>query len=476
MRRALEKGVFHPVVRYPYGATVTAAGHASLHTGVTPRRHGVVANDRFDGGRGKKRALVDDGEHTVFGTEAFASPTVLRSPTVADALRARHPGAKVASLSVKDRGAILPGGQRPDFVAFYASGIPGFTTSSYYAEALPEWLERWREEHPLTRYLEPWEALAVTAQGVSEPDERSIEALLPGFSRTFPHDPKATPSPSFFIKLTPNSTRYQLDLARATVEALDMGSDLIPDLLLLSVSATDYVGHAFGAESWEFADNLVRTDLMLGAFVRELEKNTTVAVILSSDHGQAPAPTDPVPPRIFPEAMLADLDAALAPTFGEGKYAAGYYIPYVYLTASAAADPRRDQIEREMVRLLTAREDVEGAFLSKQVATWLKDPDPARRVLAEGVDLERSGPIYVVPKKGVIVDPNFRGGGTTHGTPYEFDRDVPVLAFGPRTAAATSQKPQDILQVAASLAALLGIEAPEGANPSPLEGFLAPAR
>lgn len=472
LSRGMREGAFHLRVRYPYAATITAAGHATLHTGVTPRAHGVVANDRYDPERGEKRALVDDGAHPILGAEGYAGPGVLRSPTVADVLSAATKGrAKIVSISIKDRGAILTAGRTPDFVAFYDRSVPGFTTSTYYAEDLPPWFVAFRERHPVQAYFEPWVPLPVTRQAAMVPDDRAVEGLLEGFGRTFPHDPRRTKSPASIFRFMPASTRYQLDLARAAVEALDLGDDATPDLLLLSVSATDYIGHVFGAESWEYLDNLLRTDRMLSDFVAELRRETQVAVVVTSDHGQAPLPADPPPPRIDPPALLQSIESALTARFGTGPFAAGYFLPYIYLTPAAMMHPEGEALVDAMLAHLRERPDIRLAVRATEAAKWIDSRDPMKRAIAEGIDLEQSGSIYLVPKEGVIVDPGLGGGGTTHGTPYLYDRDVPVIAWGAGVHRARTVEPQDALQVAPSLAALLGISPPEGATAPTLAGF-----
>ncbi len=470
LRRAAAEGVLHRRVRYGYGATITAAGHASLFTGVLPRVHGVVANDLYDPERGAQRALVDDGEHALFGAPGFASPSVLRAQTVGDALVAHHPSAKVVSLSIKDRAAVLSGGHRPSFVAFYDSRVPGFTSSSYYFDALPGWFTNWRARHPVERYYETWEPLEGTARAAGVPDDRSVEGHLPGFGSTFPHDVRSSARPASLLRFTPSSTRMLLDLAEAAVDAYDLGGDEIPDLLALSVSATDYIGHAFGAESWEYLDNLIRTDRWLGELVRRLEKKTSVAVLVTSDHGHAPTPEDPAPTRLKPPALVAELDATLVERFGPGKYVAGYYIPYLYLTEAARTGPDAAAIESAVIEALRARPDVALAERSEVAAGWLEHPDELHRAVAAGIALDRAGPVYVVPAEGVVVDPNLGGGGTTHGTPYAYDRDVPVFVLGARVGRLETEEPLDLLQVAPTLARLLGIPPPPLAKLPPLPG------
>lgn len=479
IKRALAEGAYVERAQYPYGVTITAVGHATINTGVLPKEHGVVSNDQYDPVRGQKRALVDDGEHQVFGTEGFAGPGVLKVDTVGDVLAQTTEGLNV-SISLKDRGSVLPGGKKADFVAFYEKKIPGFTTSSYYADEMPKWLAEWNAAHPASDYFDVWTPLEVTARVAGVPDDRGpIEGDLDGFGRVFPHDPKATSNPASIIRLMPNGTRYQLDLVRAAVEALELGQDEATDLLSVSVSSTDYTGHAFGAESWEYLDNLVRSDEMLGQLVRELERKTKLAVLLTSDHGQEPTSAKPLSARIFPEKLVEELNRKLRRKLGKGQHVTGYHIPYLYLSPELLGRPKIDAIIETIIGLLEARPDVAAAYPTQAIAS----ADEAQlaemagkldvellEAIARGVDPERGGPIYVLPAEGAIVDASSGDGGTTHGTPYAYDREVPVLGLGVgvshvRTATAS------MLQVAPSLARLLGISPPAGAKAAPLPGF-----
>lgn len=473
-RRAEKEGVYHARVEYPFGATITAAGHATLHTGVAPNRHGVVANTRYDIVSGSQRALVDDGIHAVLGAEGFASPAVLKVPTVADHLKAQTQGkAIVASISIKDRGAVLPGGKRPDLVLFYHSAIPGFTSSTYYTSSIPKWLEVWGAKHPVSAYIGPWNALPQTQKRAGVSDNREVESLIPELTRTFPHDLTDTDQAASLFRYTPGATQYQLDCAEEAVWALAMGQDDIPDLLAISISGSDYIGHLFGAESWEYIDNLIRTDMMLAAFIDKLAKRTRVAVVISSDHGQAPLPDSPSVSRIFPRQLMDDVNTVLVKKFGEGEYVGGYYIPYVYLSQSAVKDERREAILEAMLAELQQHPEIALAVATREAVGWTGASDPLKRAIAMGIDLERSGHIYVLPSKGVIVDPGTNG-GTTHGTPYLYDREVPVLAWGVGISKASSEQTLDIRRYAASLAKLLGISIGDDV-PASLPGFERPA-
>ena len=156
LRRIRARGADH-VVEYPYAGTHTAAGHATIFTGLPPAQSGVGSNQVWTSDRGT-RSIVDDGEHGVFGlADSFASPSIVKSESVADALRKVHGDrAMIVGLSFKDRGAVLTTGRDPDLVLWYEKKIGTMTSSGYYTEALPEWVTAWIEKNPIGNYYEDW--------------------------------------------------------------------------------------------------------------------------------------------------------------------------------------------------------------------------------------------------------------------------------------------------------------------------------
>ena len=342
MRHVVDDGAVHHV-DFPYASTLTAPGHAGIVTGAAPSVHGVSANETLRDGRIVR--IVDDGEHPILGLEGvFASPTVLRSPTVADVLKEETEGrAKVASVSFKARAAILTAGQDPDAVFFYEASVPGFTSSAYYTgdEGLPAWFREWSEEHPPDEMLKPWEPFEeMRVTDVCELDDQPGEGGV-GLDATFPHDARNADSPYSTVRYTGLTNEYLLSLAEKTTQALEMGRDDVPDLLVLAVSSTDYIGHAFGAESCEYFDNLWRLDQSLAAFARGLEARGRVSYLVTADHGVARlverSVADENPAHRLSEAELVALvEARLDEAFGAGDWVAGYAHPFVHLTPEAA--------------------------------------------------------------------------------------------------------------------------------------------
>ena len=477
IRQAVAGGGYYPQARYDYAGTYTAAGHATLFTGVLPRVHGIVANEVWDAKRAKVVSAVDDAEHGVVGTEdQFASPGMLRVPTVADELeRVTNGRAHTLSISLKDRAAILPGGQHADLALFYDTKRGVFTTSTWYAGGVPNWLNVFQAAHPITAALGLWEPYDSAALGrLLGPDAATGESDWQGLGSAFPHDPRRSPEPTVAVRATPFATEYLLDVARAGVRSLGLGADDVPDLLMLSLSSIDYAGHLFGGESWEYADNLVRADRAVTRFLRELPRETRV--LLSSDHGAAPLPERSLDRgklalRIRTKKLAAAVNQALGGRFElKAPPIASYTEPFIYLTSeaksSAAYDAILGAVESEVGKALGVAavyrvRDIIGREPSTELETLVR----------ASVTDDAAGDLFVVPSEWSVVDPSHPGGtGTSHGSPWSYDRFVPVLFWGPGVTPHAEKGEVPVLAVAPTLSALLGIEPSAGASSAPLPG------
>jgi len=477
IRQAIARGAYYPRARYDYAGTYTAAGHATLFTGVLPRVHGVVANEVWDEKRGKVVSAVDDAEHGVIGADdQFASPTMLRAPTVADELeRVTNGRSLTLSISLKDRAAVLPGGKKADLALFYDTKRGVFTTSTWYAGGVPSWLGVFQSAHPVTAALGVWEPNDRDALArLLGPDDATGESDWQGLGRAFPHDPRRSPEPTLAVRATPFGTEYLLDVARAGVRALGLGADDVPDLLMLSLSSVDYVGHLFGAESWEYADNLVRTDRALTRFLRELPHETRV--LLSSDHGAAPLPERSLDRgklalRIATKKLASAVNKALGGRFElKAPPVASYTEPFVYLTAEAKSSASYAAIlaavENEVAKAL----GVAAVYRVRDLTS--RDPVTAlEKLVRASITDDAAGELFVVPSELSVVDPSSPGGaGTSHGSPWDYDRFVPVLFWGPGVTSHPAHDEVPVLAFAPTLSALLGIPAPSPAGAAPLPG------
>ena len=472
IRRAYEDGASH-VAEFPYASTQTAPGHASLTTGVTPAVHGIVANAVYVPDRGGRKT-VDDGKHAVLGNpDRYVSPTQLRAETVADVLhRESNAKARIVGLSMKGRSAVLPVGQKANIAVFYDAVARAMTTSTYYApkRKLPEWLRNFTKANPVEPLLQTWEPA----------DPEWLEKHLgpdawPGeMYPTFPHDPREAPNPWYAFAGTPESSEYLMAAAYAVVKAEKMGIDDVPDFLALSVSGTDIVGHVWGARSWEYADNLRRIDRALTHFVKLLEARGPVAFLLTADHGVAELPERAhaegrAGGRLRGETLMTSAEQAADAALGEGDWIAGYVPPL--FTYTAAGKARHEELSKALRKAMPDVDGVKAVYDARDPLELRSSNNDIERLVGASLPDDPPGDLYLITEPGWF-DALSEQGGTNHGTPWDYDRRVPILMWGAAVERRTSQDVHDVLRVATTLAALLDVPAPANAPKSPLPGVM----
>jgi Type I phosphodiesterase / nucleotide pyrophosphatase len=475
MRRAIDTGAFFERSTYPYANTLTAPGHVTVHTGAPPLASGIEGNSFWDTARGRAIGVTDDAVRLVFGREADgvgASPTRLRVPTLAHALRSATAGAaRIISLSLKDRSAILSVGSAADLVLWYDAQLVAFTSSPVWGKALPEWLARYQQAHPLRELLVPWvpERPDVYAARLG-PDATPGEGDLAGFGVTFPHRFEGMKTPLAALPCTPMSSEYLVALTETAARELHLGEDEVVDLIALSISGTDSAGHLFGPGSWEYWDHLIRADRAVGAWLARLEQRGPVSVLITSDHGVASLPEalGAAAGRLVPKRLERRMEDALGAHFGAGPWVAGVLTPFVYLNERAHRHPERVRLLEVARAALSEEPALRGAWTLERVRGF-GDADPIERSLRLSVAADNEADLMFLAKPHYpldLRDPPERG--TNHGTPYDYDRQVPVLALGARVPRQRSSEPVDQMRVAATLAHLLGIAAPASAAPGSL--------
>ena len=487
---------------YAHAVTDTAPGHAALYTGATPARTGIFGNEVFDA-EGKRTSILRDagaqlvGPHGKLG-RAGSSATRLLIPTVSEAFLAARPRGRVVSISWKDRGAILPAGHVSAdraTVLWFDSATDGFVTSTAFAPDLPAFARAELLAHPASTFRRaPWTPLDAPwlAAHVQTVDAAPGEGDLEGLGVTFPHPITSAKA----MRATPSSDAMLLSMAQAALAEPRPG----PTLLLLSLSANDYVGHVFGPDSWEAWDELRRLDRALAGFFAALDARLGEAgwsAQLSADHGTVPLPETlaarPVRARerrgceaadafgrpcagtrILPDELGARLRKA-------SPAVVGVCDPWVFFREEIRADPNaRRAAERAVVAALAREPGVARAV----PASWLAERCGALAAPAAGrgatapPDLDAlvcaswspgAGDVYVLPKVGAFFDPlQVAGKGMSHGSPYAYDRTVPLLVRAPgRVARGALVEEAPFEAFRASLEGLLGLgPAPAWAAPA----------
>lgn len=499
--RLLDTGAYYSNAHHRHGITETAPGHATLFTGAFPAEHGIVGNSWFDRESGREVVSVQDDAAPLLGTgvpenlgaETGRSPRRLLLPTLGDALiEATSGAAKVISVSTKDRAAILPGGAKGK--AFWLGPV-GFVTSTYYYEALPEWVARFNRERPLESFRgRKWELLRPPEQYLRfAQDDRTSERPSFGLGRTFPHPIEGEgPLLAGAIAATPFTDELTVDFALRALREEELGADPTADLLAVSLSATDMVGHAFGPESLEAEDNFARLDRQLARLLAEVDAVVGLdgtLVVLSADHGACATAEHSTSlglaaARIEPNDLLTTAREAAQRRYGDGGLVLGFTNPTLWLDRDRVRERGLDEesVARDVAEAVARREDVHAAWavvdlLRQPASARTADPASERARLPEragiGVHPNRSGDVYVVPRPYSLLLQAAEI-AATHGSPWHYDSHVPVLVSGlgvPRGEFSRLVGPH---QLAATIARWLGITAPAGASLEPLEELRQP--
>lgn len=468
VRSTMARGATVWNAKYAYAGTYTAPGHAAIYTGAPPAISGVAANKVWDRARQRRVSAADDARHHVFGDDAtYASPEVLRVDTVGDVLRAAtRDAAHVVAISMKDRSAVLPGGHHPDMAVWYDLDAHGFTTSTYYAEQMPAWLAQWNVASPTSSRFEDWtpEDPLLLAR-VLGPDDAPGEGDWLGFGRTFPHRVTATTDPYDVFTATPMAAEHLVALARSVVTEYRLGEDATTDLLAISVSNTDYVGHTFGADSWEAMDDLIRTDRVVGSFVNDLRRRHDVAVLITADHGVAPLVERSLAAahdahRLLPSDVRDALEGACEARLGPGPWVEAFGQPFVYLPERVRSGPDRARVMAIVLPTLRALPGVYGAWDVRDAERLRASDDAIEHAVGLSIDPEPRGDVFVAPAEHSLVDEEVpRGFGTSHGTPWDYDTHVPVIFAGPHVEHLETRNEVAQSRVAATIAELLGVPA-----------------
>ena len=357
--RLLREGTWVRQLRYGHAGTDTAAGHAALYTGATPRVSGIFGNEWIDE-KGESVSILRDAQSRIVtreGAQPQAGPGLasLRVDTLADRLKAAKPGARAMSFSLKDRGAAFGSGRRPDATLWWDRSRGTFVTATAFAQAWPTWLPEVAVQ-PLAGAAGPWELLDAefVERHAATPDAQPGEGDFAGMGVTFPHPPPSDRASAF--RVLPRGDEVLLELALGAIDHHLASPEAREALLVaISLSTNDYVGHVFGPDSWEAWDELRRLDAALGRFFAELDARLGPggwSAMLSADHGVATLPEAARAPEVLrqcsaPAAAGAprrscapgarvrgeDIDTKLraaAEALGEGSWVLGFADPYVF--------------------------------------------------------------------------------------------------------------------------------------------------
>jgi len=484
LARLLDEGVVFTQAFHRHGLPTTSPGHATLATGRHPRNHGIIANYWWSRERRKEVYSVEDADER-------KGPYNLLAPTLGDWLLAHDPESRVFSASPKDRAAVLMGGFGAVGAYWYDDETGTFGSSAYYREAEPRWLVELNRSRCLDRYFgKPWEPLPVPEEvrarmGVVDLGVVDLDAGV--FDRSFPHSlgrAATAPGESFYgaIFASPFADEYLVELVSRLVEAEDLGTDEHTDLLAVSFSSLDKVGHVYGPNSPEILDAVLRIDRDLGRLLDLLEKRVgrdRLVVSLAADHGVMPLPEyerlrgrDAHREGARDVACIQGVFGRLGEELGGGPWLD--YDGYLSPEAVAASGRPREEIENRARELLERCPTVERVWTRTELEAI--DPEtgpeagPGEGPEEGGSELDAFGLAYrnsFHPERSpdLVIQRAPRrlavaGMGTTHLSPYAADTHVPMIIRAPGLAPRRIDRPVATVDLAPTVAALAGVPVP----------------
>lgn len=469
----LQQGAVFPSAYQSHAATETCPGHATLLTGARPARNGIIANAWFDLSLTRADKRVYCAEDTRSPASTSTNPAVsavnLKVPTLGERMKAADPGSRNVAVSAKDRAVMMMGGHAIDAAYWWKNGA--FVSL---------------EDRVQTRSVQAANAAAAAtirkgASGFTLPAwctarDRAVQAgpVSLGTGR-FPLE--AGKADAF--RISPRMDAATADLAIALVDELQLGKRSAPDMLSVSFSANDYVGHAYGSEGAEMCIQLTELDRTLGRFLAALDKRKVdYMVVLTADHGGID-----IPERLDQQALpsAARVDSLLEPgelgkaisgktgitTEGRLIYSDGPFGDY-YISRNLSSVEKARVLDA-VVQMLKAHPQVAAVFTAQELA---ETPAPVtgpqdwtlRERARASFDPLRSGDFYVMLDRAVVPIPTPAPGYTsTHGSPWDYDRRVPLLFWRKGLPGMEQPAPVETVDIAPTLTAILGLKVPDGA-------------
>jgi len=475
-RRLLEQGAWFSNAHQAHGITVTAVGHAAILSGAYPYQHGIIGNNWVNQANGGSMYCTEDTNFKYVGNEKTdphdgTSPANLRVDTLGDQLRyATGQQSKVVTVSGKDRGAILLGG-KTGTAYMYMEESGNFASSTYYMKAHPQWVQKYQAGKPQERYYGvKWKPLlADSAYAGDYGDAPNVQLASESGTTDADYYKKLKASP-FLDELT-------AEFAQAAIEGENLGKNPagVPDLLGVSFSAHDLANHQYGPESKYSHDHLMRLDRILSNFFSYIDKRIgmeNVLVVLTADHGfpNTPEFANEVQKagvqRVDSKKMIEDLNSHLSAKFGLSKGVMASSLPNLHLDYAQieAKGLKRDEVENGAARFLMSQPGMADVYTRTQMESGAVGGTRIATLMRRAWNRQLSGDLMVVLKPHWIF--GFDGGkGTTHGAPYAYDTNVPLIVMGKRWINSGHYgQYAEVVDIAPTLAYLLNVRPPAGAE------------
>ena len=487
-KRIVNDGFMLKNGHYNYIPTNTGPGHAAVYSGTTPANNGIIGNSWYDKDAKTYVNCVGDGNVTTVGADnsrGLASPHRLIASTITDELKLASQGrSKVFSISIKDRGSILPAGHMADGAFWFDDATGRFVSSTYYSDKLPRWMDRFnKEKFPEQYSQETWDLLLdkdrYTASG---PDDSPYEVVLRTKSApVFPYKlaELAEAYETFgFLNTTPFGNQIVLEASLAAIEAEELGRGEETDFLAISFSSTDYAGHAWGPNSVEVQDMYLRLDQNIATLLTTLDGSVgagNYTVFLTSDHGVVDVParldTLKVPAGYTRIDLGKEINNMLVTALGKSvQFVVAISNGQIFLDHALLPGEELEKASQLVARFLRGRDGIYISYTASELRNADFGTGGMLGMLARGYNQERSGDVAYT-----LFPAHSSSGstqGTGHGTGFTYDTHVPILWYGAGIANGSSVHYYSVTDIAPTLSTLLNIRFPNASTGKPIAEVL----
>ena len=493
-KRLIKEGFNCKNNHFNYIPTKTGPGHASIFTGTTPKYHGIIGNDWLDKETGRDVNCVTDGSVQPIGTvnsDGKMSPHRLLTTTFPDENRLHtQMKGKTIGISIKHRAAILSAGHTANAAYWFDyenNGSGNWITSSFYIDELPKWVKDFNSSDITESYFKVWNTLYdINSYVESNSDMNPFEGGFNGKSTpTFPYDLESLKKQNGnyqIITETPFGNSLTTDFAVAAIDGEELGQDDITDVLTLSYSSTDKVGHNFGVNAKEIEDTYIRLDKDLERLLNVLDEkvgSNEYTVFLTADHGAPEVPdyliSKKIPAGLFDlQKMLMELNDILLEE---------YKIPNLILSRinnQLFFDHKKieennlvlKEIKEKISIELLKYKLIDKVYMTSEINQFQGPSGYLENLLINGHNQKRSGDILFVFNPSVFKDTPWNRTGTDHHSGYNYDTHVPLIFFGKGIKRGSSVERTEVTDIAPTISALLNISFPNGAIGKPIESVL----
>lgn len=431
---------------FNYIPTYTGPGHASIYTGTTPKYHGIIANDWYDKELKKSVYCVEDHSVQSVGTSSSSgqmSPQRMKTTTFGDENRLfTQMQGKTIGISIKDRASILPAGHTANAAYWFQGKNEGnWISSTFYLKELPKWVTNFNKKHAVDSYLKEWNTLYdISTYTESGSDLNTFEGGFKGKeTATFPYNIKTLKGQNGgydILKSTPFGNSLTTDFTIEALQGEGLGTDNITDVLTVSYSCTDYIGHNFGVNSKEIEDVYLRLDLEIERLLKALDDTVgkgEYTVFLTADHAAVNVPaylqSVKIPAGYFNASVFNKrIHGFMEASFGSSDLIESVSNNQIFLNREKIheLDLDLDDLQEAIVNEIIGYDFVDKAYTATAMSTTSFSKG-IERLIQNGFNQKRSGDVVYVLDPAVI---SYSKTGSTHGSAFEYDTHVPLLFFG----------------------------------------------